>query len=422
MNLESGCSLLVSVEDDEEIRNASVVEELRNTGESKVHNNGSCEVQNNDYNELRSDAKAQGTEASESVSSPPVEMKYELSPSPTMIRKGYGLKKWRRIKRDVSKVGDSSVETGKMVMQELSNSVVHPSKRTQVYAERQQKSEGSVSSTNPVVGSLDIFALLGDPGLVMGPLVDAGTDSENSEDRSGKSSTAASVPKIKYELPVAVGFPHDKSRMRSLSGKNLAQSVQRNQQGKGRIEAIKKARGERVKIEKENSHSSMESDSRSSNFVFMQDPYATSNGIRSERPVHHHGENGDQVHGVERKVSDGLPGGYGRESEGRYEDISPEEVVADLSWEAQREKAENHGSSLDQDPLVESIFVLQTAQEALEKGWPILFPLFGVLLTYQRTLACQQILEGLSPIKNSGLPHPTGIIKSIAQHIFLVHE
>lgn len=389
MNLESGCSVLDSVDDNEEIRNGSVLEKLGNIGESKIKNNGSCEVENYDNKELLSDVKGKGTEVLRSVSSlpgkmkselspgsvssSPVAMKSELSPLPT-TRKGYGLKKWRRIKRDVSKGGESSVDTGKMVMQELSNSAAHPSKRPQVYAERQLKTEGSVSSITPVVGGLDVFALLGDSGSALGPSVDAGTDSENSEDRSSKSSTAASIPKIKYEIPMVVGFPHDKSRMRSLSGKNLTHSVQRGQQGKGRIEAIKKARGERVKIEKETSHSSMESDSRSSNFVFVQGTYATSNGLRSERPVDYDGENGDEVQGSERQVSDGLKGGYTRDDEGGFEDSSPAHAVANSSWEVKKERSDNHGSSSDQDPLVESIFALQAAQEALEKGW-LTFPL-----------------------------------------------
>lgn len=87
-----------------------------------------------------------------------------------------------------------------MVMPELSSSIVHPSKRTQVYAGRHQKIEDSVSSTNPVDGRLDVFNLLGDHGRVMGPSVDAGKDSENSEDSCSK------------------------SRMKSLCGKNLAYS------------------------------------------------------------------------------------------------------------------------------------------------------------------------------------------------------
>ncbi|KAK4420607.1 WPP domain-interacting protein 1 [Sesamum alatum] len=382
MNLESGCSVLDSVKDSEGNRNGSVLEKLGGIDESEVQDNGSCEVETNDNKELLSDVKGKETEVSRAVSSPPEEMKSEVppesvssphevtktepSPSPT-TRKGFGLKKWRRIRRDASKGGESSVDTGKMAMQELSNSAAHPSKRPQVYAERQQKTEDSVSSVTPMVGGLDIFALLGDSGLALGPSVDAGTDSENSEDRSSKSSTAASIPKIKYEIPMVMGFPHDKSRMRSLNVKNFTHSVQRSQQGKGRIDAIKKARGERVKLEKENSHSSVESDSRSSSFVFMQGKYATSNGIRSESPVHYDGENGDEVQGSDRQVSDGLRSGYTRDDEGGYEDTSPAHAVANSSWEVKKEKSDNHGSASDQDPLVESISALQAAQDALEK-------------------------------------------------------
>ncbi|KAI3456737.1 hypothetical protein Pfo_013400 [Paulownia fortunei] len=366
MDLESVRSVLESVEDNEEITNDSVSEKLGNISESKVQNNGSCVVENNDNNELFPKVKQKGAEVLGYVNSPPVDLKPDVSPSPTMTRKGNGLRKWRRIRRDANMGGDSSIDTGKMVIPELLNSGVNSSKRMQ-YAGRKQKSEGSVSSTDAVVRSLDGFALLDGSGLGFGPPFAAGTDSENSEDQSSKSSTAASAPKIKHEIPVIVGFSRDKSRIRSLSGKNLTHSVQRGQQGKGRIETTKKARGERVKIEKENSHSSLESDSRSSNFVFMQGTYSTNNGIRSEMPKDYDGENGDEVQGGEQEVTDGHRGGYGRGGEGKYEHLSPEDVVADSSWEVKEERSENHGSLRDQDPLVESIFALQSAQEVLEK-------------------------------------------------------
>lgn len=380
MDLESQHPVLVSVEDHEDFENGSLLGNLETNGNSKVQNNGFREVENNDHDKVFTHVNGKVTEDSEPVSSPPAEMKSGVSPSSsTKTRKGYGLKKWRRIRRDSSKGGESNADTGQMEMQDLQNSVVKP-KRMHIYAEKQQKSEGSVSSTNAVIGGLDVFALLGDSGLAMGPSVDVGTDSENSEDRSSKSSTAASFPKMKCEIPVVVGFPQDKMRMRSLSGKNLTHSVQRGQQGKGRIEAIKKAKGERVKIEKENSQSSLESDSRSSNFVFSQGPYVTSNGVKSERPVHHDGENGDKVHGSQGRLNDGHLGGYSRNNEGGYEEIPPEEdEVADLSWEVKKDRSENHDSSSDQDPLVESIYLLQDAQEALEKGQLSFFSLPGVI-------------------------------------------
>ncbi|KAK8683699.1 hypothetical protein V6N13_039750 [Hibiscus sabdariffa] len=70
------------------------------------------------------------------------------------------------------------------------------------------------------------------------------TDYKNSEDWSSKSSTAASTPKVRYDIPARKG----------IAGSS------------------KKARGVRVKIEKENSDPSIESDPKSSNFIFTQGP------------------------------------------------------------------------------------------------------------------------------------------------------
>ncbi|KAL3821181.1 hypothetical protein ACJIZ3_007086 [Penstemon smallii] len=333
MDLEIECSVLESVEEN--------AEQLRNIGQPKVESNGSYVVENNNDNELFSEMKGKGTEVLE-------EMKPEVSYSPWTTRKGYGLKKWRRIRRDITKGEDGSIDTGK---------VLSSSKRVQGYTERNQKSEGSASSTNAVVKSLNGFALVGN---AMRLSFTDGTDSENSEDRSSKSSTAASAPKLKYEKQVVVGI-------RTSSGKNSTNSVQGGQQGKVRIENSKKSRGERVKIEKENSHSSLESDSRSSNFVFMQGTCTTSNGIRSERPIDYGDEDVDEIHGTDQQFSSGLRDGYGRDGERGYGNISSEDVIADSSWEAKEERSNNHVSSTDQDPVVESMFALQSAQEALEK-------------------------------------------------------
>ena len=88
----------------------------------------------------------------------------------------------------------------------------------------------------------------------------------------GKSSTAASVPTLRYEKTVVGGPANDKNKMRTLGGKNLINSVHRGLQGKSRAETSKKHRGERVKIEKENCHSSVESDSQSSNLSLCRGP------------------------------------------------------------------------------------------------------------------------------------------------------
>ncbi|XP_057765357.1 WPP domain-interacting protein 1-like [Salvia miltiorrhiza] len=330
--MESDCWVRESVEDNEGIANDSISDKLGTTSESKVQINGSCAVEDSDRNELN----LKGAHV-------------ELKP------KGYGLKKWRRIRRDANRDGDSSTDTGNALAQESPRGGGNPSKRVQ-YAERKQKSEGSVSSTNAVVKTFDGYALLDDSSLGASPSFAAGTDSENSEDRSSKSSTAASAPKM------IGGFPRDKSKMSSFNGKNLMHAVQFGQHGKGRTENSKKARGERVKIEKENSHSSVESDSRSSNFVFMQGTFSVNNGIRSEGANEYDGENGDEVQGIGKQVNDGLRSGYGKGGRGG----SPEDVVADSSWAEKEERSENHGPMRDKDPLSESMRALQSAHEALE--------------------------------------------------------
>ncbi|KAL8469544.1 hypothetical protein ACS0TY_032401 [Phlomoides rotata] len=361
MDLESECSVLESVEDNEEIVNGSVSENLGIASESKVQNNGSYVVENNDNNELFPELRQRVVEVTRYAGSPPMDLKPEdVSSLHTSVRKGHGLRKWRRIRRDSNRDGDSSIDTDRMmVVHDLPNSGVKPSKRMQ-YSDGKQKSEGSVSSTKAVVRNMDGFALLDDSGVGLGSPFAAGTDSENSEGQSSKSSTAASAPRIKNEIPMFMGSPRDKSMMRSLSGKILAHNMQRGRQEKGWTESTKKARGERVKIEKENSHSSLESDSRSSNFVFMQGTYPVNNGMPNERPNDYDEGDSDEVLGSRQQINDG----YGKDGEGGYGDSSP---VAGSSSKIREKRTENHCSITEQDPLDESISALHSAQEALEK-------------------------------------------------------
>ncbi|KAM3396460.1 WPP domain-interacting protein 2 [Capsicum galapagoense] len=280
----------------------------------------------------------------------------EVKSSPTM--KGFGLKKWKRIKRESRREdGESSVNSGKVLKRGLANPVGNS-------AGRIQKSDGSVSSTNAVFRNVGVlvegFDVIGDSGLVIGPIFHAVSESENSEDRSSRSSTAASAPKVRYA-------PSDKHWLRSLSGKSLGISAQKPHQGKGRAETSKKARGERVKIEKENSHSSMESDSRSSNFLFMQGNYATSNGTKGERSNIYDGESSDEAQDRERPIGEELRAGLERGNDRESENVSQEDLAAESPWEVKEDKSENQGSSTDRDPLMESIYNYQAVQEALAR-------------------------------------------------------
>ncbi|XP_051133592.1 WPP domain-interacting protein 2-like isoform X1 [Andrographis paniculata] len=325
-----------SIVDNEEFRN---LQSVRKPETIEVHDNGSYEL--GTYNDK--DGNVKGSEVSTHEKTP------LLSPSSSSssMKKGFGLKKWKRIKRDVNKTGDPPLHPGQiMSTPDLPESAANPSKRPQVYAERPQKSMGSVSPPNALVGSVDFLGVLGDSCMPVGLSIDTGGDSENSEDQSSKSSTAGSVSKVKYDKSL---------RVRGSSGKNLANAAQRGLSGKVRSEAVKKAREEEQVVKEDNSRSSMESDSRSSNFVFMQGTFATtSNGIRGDEPGHYDAENVDQV-------NDGLSDGCRKDIEGGYEGTENSDS------KVKTERTENGSSSSNQDPLVESIAMLQSAQEALEQ-------------------------------------------------------
>ncbi|KAL3364846.1 hypothetical protein AABB24_013555 [Solanum stoloniferum] len=362
MDLEEQNSASKSVQDNEEMIKPPRFE---NGNQSKVESsNGSSPPGDNSSNNNLDDVKGKGIEIKgvEDYSTPLVKS------SPTT--KGFGLKKWKRMKRDAQRQdGDSSVNSGKLLKRGLASEVANAEKPVSFSAGRIQKSDGSVSSTNAVFmnpGVLaDGFGVIGDSGLAMGPIFNAVSESENSEDRSSRSSTAASAPKARYEAPVLPGYPSDKHWLRSLSGKSLSTSAQKPHQGKGRSETSKKPRGERVKIEKENSHSSMESDSRSSNFLFMQGDFATSNGTKGERSMIYDGESSDEAQDRERPIGEELRAGRERGNDRESENVSQEDLAAESPWEVNEEKSENRGSSTDHDPLTESIFNFQAAQEAL---------------------------------------------------------
>ncbi|XP_016444532.2 WPP domain-interacting protein 2-like [Nicotiana tabacum] len=333
------------------------------TPQSKVGSNGSSTpVGNNSNNNKLDDVKGKGIEING-----PVDNSAPLVKS-TPTSKGFGLKKWKRIKRGAHKDhGDSSsINSDKLLKRGLANSVANSAKPVHFSAGSIQRSDGSVSSTNAVFKSpgvlVDGFGVIGDLTF------NAMSESENSEDRSSKSSTAASAPKARYEAPVVLGYSSDVHQLRSLSGKNLGTSAQQAHQGKGRAETSKKPRGQRVKIEKENSHSSMESDSQSSNFLFMQgSDYVTSNGTKCERSMMYDGEFSDETQDRERPIGEELHAGRERGNDRESENVSQEDLVAESPWEVKEEKSENQGSFTDHDPLMESIFNLQTAQGALER-------------------------------------------------------
>lgn len=326
MEMEGGSSLLVEFVEDNQLIG--------------IHSNGTCSVENVGNNLSVNEMKPEG--------------------STPQVKKGNGLRKWRRFPRGDSRKGrGESAGNGKVGKRGLPN-VRNP-------AEAKQRSEGSVSSTNAVVRSQGRVVGGFDSGMVVGPNNFAATDSENSEDRSSKSSTAASAPRWRSEAALG-GYIGDNNGIASSNrGQNLA--APQGQQGKNRTGSGKKPRGNQVKIEKENSHSSMESDSQSSNFVFMQGASSvTSKERQSRRSANYDGENSDdEAQGSEQRFAAELQAGF-RKNMAEFEDVSQRCPPADLNWKMEGVKSVIIGLAEDQDPLLESITALQSAQEALAQG------------------------------------------------------
>lgn len=375
--------------------------------DTKINNNGSCAIEKVssggefvDANVLAPDAKGkddqQIVEPLDSPSTVPTKSP-GLSGGSNPTTKGYGLKKWRRIRRDFVKDSSVSVDSSKMLKRGLSGSL-NPAKPPYL-SEIKQNSEGSVGSANILVKNsgvndhLAAHASSSDSRFAVGSTFTAGTDSENSEDRSSKSSTAASAPKARHDMNAVLGHARDKNRVKNLSGKSSGNSIQRVQQGKPRTETSKKPRGERVKIEKENSHSSMESDSRSSNFVFMQGNFsANSNGKQSGTLTNYDGENSDEAQAGEKQFGEELQTGYSKETVGEVEDLSLDDLAADLPWEVKEEKGETDQPLIDQDPLVDSILALQSVQEALERE----VQKFGEIIAKEPISVCNSSIKDSS--------------------------
>ncbi|KAE9598359.1 hypothetical protein Lal_00004214 [Lupinus albus] len=272
--------------------------------------------------------------------------------------KGVGLKKWKRIRRDVVKDPNSSADSGKILKRGLSGNA-NLSENQPFLRDVKEKGEEGSSNIFGNVEFSDGYAIRGsstDSRYAVGSGFAVGTDSENSEDRSSKSSTAASQPKLRSE----------KGRSKNVNSKNLGNSAQWVPQGKGPIESSKKPGGSgRVTMEKENSLSSMDSDSRSSNFkqgIFA----ATSNGNHRGRSNVYDGDNGSEAH-TKENFTEGIRPGYGKEKVGEDEDLVAENLATNLPWGVAEERSVNNQSSSVEDTLVESISSLQAVQEALEE-------------------------------------------------------
>ncbi|CAH8317972.1 unnamed protein product [Eruca vesicaria subsp. sativa] len=293
MDLESESSALESVGDNGLIQQSSIntFDDDNNNGKSLDHGSFSDDS-----------VKLVKTRSGDNEASAEVVKALNFGSS-SPVSKGRGLRKWRRIRRDLVKDTSGNMENSKVLKRGLSGSAAaaahsHGNKQMVFQSlDIEQESQGSVGSVNMLksIGGVDGFD---DARFVAGLGFSAGVGGlGKDDDRSSKSST-----------PVIVS-----------SG---------GQRGKGRVENSKKHRGESV--EKENSQSSLESDSRKPSGSLMMN--------FNERI----GDEAD-LNGETSKRND------------------------DAEEEGEESVNNNNGFSEELDPLTEAIDGFITLQEALEK-------------------------------------------------------
>jgi hypothetical protein len=276
---------------------------------------------------------------------------------PVDTKKGKGLRKWRRIKRESIKEGSAEFtkeESPADLADDLAQlAQIHKrriplpdSSRNAPAGDEREYVEGdssvaSVESRNTGLNEVSDYASpfvpskspeLEHPLMINGPpLFSIGAiDSDNSEDRSSKSSTAASAPKSHN-----LGLGRERGRHKGISLFSTSQRASRAKAETGR--------SHRLKTEAENSNSN-------SNVV--------SNGKHSDKSVNYDGgDNSDE--GLQGEVRSG----YYRENESME---NPGHFESGTIFE---EKDVNNGADNPTlDPFIESMMFLRTAQEALERG------------------------------------------------------
>ncbi|KAK1317723.1 WPP domain-interacting protein 2 [Acorus calamus] len=268
--------------------------------------------------------------------------------------KGLGLRRWRRRARsDPGKDGAFVGDPNRALKRGLPNAVLEPVKV------RGGAGAGAGAGDNdtplsPVEASVASAKDSRDSGSVDGrgvgiPIPDLITfslgavDSENSEDRS-----SVNAHKSRHGSLFGTGA----SRERSARGARSAVAAKAVQRGKsGSVDSMKKIRGgDRVRFEKENSMSSVESDLRSSYANISNWGGSIGNGKGTER---------------ELNFEEGVGGCYKENGVGDGEkENSTGEITHGSDEEEGRESFRSHS---DRDPLVESLGSLQAAREALEK-------------------------------------------------------
>ncbi|KAG2644151.1 WPP domain-interacting protein 2-like [Panicum virgatum] len=298
------------------------------------------------------------------------------------VTKGRGLRRWRRIPREQqhhegSPASPGTAGTGagagagedlaaQLHKRRLGPGADAPKGKQDAAVEEVESSVASVESSfvpleaspPPAPTRLDpnLGLLIATAGFSLGA---GGADSDNSDDRTSKFSTAACAPRHDFS---SGGFGRERDRARSRApggaahGKNL-----RAARGRG-----SSARAAASPVEPENSRSSVESNLRSSSAAHARRSSTgiTSNGVHKVLfPDDHQSDNEPPGEGVRYTT-----GGFYKENGSVVGRLGNSDSDANnhILDEASVGMFENGGTHLGLDPYVESIALLQSAQEALE--------------------------------------------------------
>lgn len=328
---------------------------------------------------MDSGANSVGESVGESPAPAP-ELEPETKPAEP-VTKGRGLRRWRRIPREQQLHEGSPVSPGaagagagddleaQFHKRRISLDVITHKGKQDAVVEEVESSVASVESSfvpleaspPPALTRLDpnLGHLIATAGFSLGA---GGTDSDNSDDRTSKFSTAASAPRHDFS---SGGFGRDRDRARfrapgaAAHGKNL-----RAARGRGGPSA----RAAASTVEAENSRSSVESNLRSSNVAHARRSSAgiNSNGVHKVLFPDDH-QSDDEPPSEVRYTT----GGFYKENGsvvGRLGNCDSDANNHHIFDEASNGKFENGGTRPGLDPYVESIALLQSAQEALENG------------------------------------------------------
>ncbi|CAO2191929.1 unnamed protein product [Urochloa humidicola] len=202
--------------------------------------------------------------------------------------KGRGLRRWRRIRRGqeqqrevyaaAAAAGDEDSAQAQLNKRRLPLGAGAPTGKHEAAAVEAESSSASVESRFVPPARLDpgLGLLVASAGFSVGA---GGAESDHSEDRSSKSSTAASGPRVLPRHEHAFLFQRERDRLPRSRAAAAALHGRNHRAARSRADMPRVAYSAAVSAEADNSRSSVESDLRSSNALKARQSGAGRNGV-----------------------------------------------------------------------------------------------------------------------------------------------